>query len=54
MNINVELQRKPEDFRLDNCVIDVIEAKYMDEHLEHSILFDRLNEEGDLVFSVKL
>ena len=25
MNINVELQRKPEDFRLDNCVIDVIE-----------------------------
>lgn len=25
MNINIELQRKPEDFRLDNCVIDVVE-----------------------------
>ena len=25
MNINIELQRKPEDYRLDNCVIDVVE-----------------------------
>ena len=25
MNINVELQRKPEDYRLDKCVIDVVE-----------------------------
>ena len=33
-------------------VIDMIEAKYMDDHLEQSILFDRLNEDGDLVFSV--
>ena len=25
MNINIELQRKPEDYKLDNCVIDVVE-----------------------------
>lgn len=25
MNINIELQRRPEDYRLDNCVIDVVE-----------------------------
>ena len=25
MNINIELQRRPEDYRFDNCVIDVVE-----------------------------
>ena len=25
MNIQIELQRRPEDYRLDNCVIDVVE-----------------------------
>lgn len=25
MNINIELQRRPEDYRLDNCVIDVVD-----------------------------